>query len=64
MRGLTLTLSMAVTMSVWASSAPPLPPPADQQLARDMLKGLVEINTTHAHGSTEAANAIRRVGQV
>src|SRR5713101_4976704 len=59
MRGLTLTLSMAVTAPVWASSAPPLPPPADQQLARDMLKGLVEINTTHAHGSTEAAKAIQ-----
>ena len=36
-----------------------LPPAADRQLARDMLKTLVEINTTHAHGSTEAAQAIR-----
>jgi acetylornithine deacetylase/succinyl-diaminopimelate desuccinylase-like protein len=34
-------------------------PAEDQQLARDMLKGLVEINTTHAHGSTEAAKAIQ-----
>jgi acetylornithine deacetylase/succinyl-diaminopimelate desuccinylase-like protein len=35
------------------------PPAADQQLARDMFKTLVEINTTHAHGSTEAAKAIQ-----
>jgi acetylornithine deacetylase/succinyl-diaminopimelate desuccinylase-like protein len=59
MRGFVLTLSLAGTASVWASQAPPLPPPADQQLARDMLKTLVEINTTHAHGSTEAAKAIQ-----
>ena len=32
---------------------------ADRQLARDMLKTLVEINTTHARGSTEAAKAIQ-----
>jgi acetylornithine deacetylase/succinyl-diaminopimelate desuccinylase-like protein len=42
-----------------ALAAAPLPPAADQQLARDMLKTLVEINTTHAHGSTEAAKAIQ-----
>lgn len=59
MRGSMLTFGLAVTTSAWASSAPPLPPPADQQLARDMLKSLVEINTTHTHGSTEAAKAIQ-----
>jgi acetylornithine deacetylase/succinyl-diaminopimelate desuccinylase-like protein len=48
-----------VTTFAWASSPPPVPPPADQQLGRDMLKTLVEINTTHAHGSTEAAKAIQ-----
>jgi acetylornithine deacetylase/succinyl-diaminopimelate desuccinylase-like protein len=42
---------------VWAAA--PLPPDADRQLARDMLKTLIEINTTHAHGSTEAAKAIQ-----
>src|SRR5450631_882915 len=42
-----------------AWGAAPLPPAADQQLARDMLKTLIEINTTHAHGSTEAAKAIQ-----
>jgi acetylornithine deacetylase/succinyl-diaminopimelate desuccinylase-like protein len=45
--------------AVWAGAAP-LPPTTDQQLARDMLKSLVETNTTHAHGSTEAAKAIQR----
>jgi acetylornithine deacetylase/succinyl-diaminopimelate desuccinylase-like protein len=59
MRGLIAGLGLAVAATVWASPAPPLAPPADQQLARDMLKGLVEINTTHAHGSTEAAKAIQ-----
>src|ERR1700733_5610515 len=59
MRGMMAGLGLTVTAAVWASSAPPLPPPADQQLARDMLKSLVEINTTHAHGSTEAAKAIQ-----
>jgi acetylornithine deacetylase/succinyl-diaminopimelate desuccinylase-like protein len=54
-----LTLGLVVTMSAWASSATLVPPAADQQLARDMLKTLVEINTTHAHGSTEAAKAIQ-----
>ena len=52
-------LSLAATASAWAAGAPSLPPAADQQLARDMLKGLVEINTTHANGSTEAAKAIQ-----
>jgi acetylornithine deacetylase/succinyl-diaminopimelate desuccinylase-like protein len=59
MRGLMLSLGLVATMSAWGSPAPPLPPPADQQLARDMLKSLVEINTTHARGSTEAAKAIQ-----
>jgi acetylornithine deacetylase/succinyl-diaminopimelate desuccinylase-like protein len=59
MRGLILTLGLTVTMAAGAASTAPLPPPVDQQLARDMLKSLVEINTTHAFGSTEAAKAIR-----
>jgi acetylornithine deacetylase/succinyl-diaminopimelate desuccinylase-like protein len=59
MRGLMLILSLAAAATLQASPAPPLPPAADQQLAQDMLKSLVEINTTHAHGSTEAAKAIQ-----
>jgi len=43
-----------------ALAAAPLPPAGDQQLARDILKTLVEINTTHAHGSTAAALAIEQ----
>jgi acetylornithine deacetylase/succinyl-diaminopimelate desuccinylase-like protein len=58
-RGLTLTLGLAAATTLGASPAPPPPPSADQQLARDMLKGLVEINTTHAHGSTDAAKVIQ-----
>ncbi|MDP9008472.1 MAG: M20/M25/M40 family metallo-hydrolase [Pseudomonadota bacterium] len=37
-----------------------LPPPVDQGLARDIFKGLVELNTTHSHGTTPAAQAIQR----
>jgi len=59
MRVLVAGVGLAVAAAAWASPPPPLAPPADQQLARDMLKGLVEINTTHAHGSTEAAKAIQ-----
>jgi acetylornithine deacetylase/succinyl-diaminopimelate desuccinylase-like protein len=59
MRGLILTLALAGTAPAWTFSATPVPPSADQQLAREMLKSLVEINTTHEHGSTEAAKAIQ-----
>ena len=52
-----VVLACATTAGSWA--AVPLPPAVDQQLARDMLKTLVEINTTHARGSTEAAKAIQ-----
>ena len=58
MRGL-LILGLAFFPAAWAASASLLPPPTDRELARDMLKTLVEINTTHAHGSTEAAKAIQ-----
>ena len=40
-------------------AAAPVPPPVDSGLARDMLKALVEIDTTHAHGSTAAAKTIQ-----
>jgi acetylornithine deacetylase/succinyl-diaminopimelate desuccinylase-like protein len=59
MRTSLLALGLAVTATASASTVNPLAPPADQQLARDMLKTLVEINTTHSHGSTEAAKAIQ-----
>ena len=50
---------LALAVCAAARGAPLVPPPKDLELARDMLKTLVEINTTHAHGSTEAAQAIQ-----
>lgn len=38
----------------------PLPPPADRALARDILKELVETNTTFEHGTVPAAQAVAR----
>ena len=43
-----------------AASPGPLPPEPDRVLAREIFKELIEINTTHEHSSTEAAQAIRR----
>jgi acetylornithine deacetylase/succinyl-diaminopimelate desuccinylase-like protein len=57
MRGV-LILSLALSSSAWAAAVAPAPPAEDRTLAHDMLKTLVQINTTHAHGSTEAARAI------
>jgi acetylornithine deacetylase/succinyl-diaminopimelate desuccinylase-like protein len=59
MKGFVWLLSLVGTTCLAAASAPAIPPPTDQQLARDLLKTLVEINTTHEHGSTEAAKAIQ-----
>lgn len=41
-------------------ASPPVPPAADQALARDILKELIEINSTHAHGSTVVAEAVAK----
>ena len=64
MKRLLLTCCVTVTFGLasgaWAASPGPLPPAADQSLARDLFKELVEINTTHDHGSTQAAEAIQR----
>jgi acetylornithine deacetylase/succinyl-diaminopimelate desuccinylase-like protein len=59
MKGILSALAAAVAMTAGAAPSSPLPPPSDQQLARDMLKSLVEINTTHQYGSTEAAKAVQ-----
>jgi acetylornithine deacetylase/succinyl-diaminopimelate desuccinylase-like protein len=53
-------LAMAGTV---ASAAPPtssVPPPADQALARDILKELIGINTVEPRGSRPAAEAMAR----
>jgi acetylornithine deacetylase/succinyl-diaminopimelate desuccinylase-like protein len=52
--------AFGLTCGAWAAQPGPLPPAADQSLARNLFKELVEINTTHDHGSTQAAEAIRR----
>lgn len=51
-------LVSTILVSAVACADSLLPPPMDEELARDMFKTLVEINTTHAHGSTAAARAI------
>lgn len=43
-----------------ASPAGALPPVADQRLGRAIFAELIELNTTHAQGSTVAARAIER----
>jgi acetylornithine deacetylase/succinyl-diaminopimelate desuccinylase-like protein len=53
------TLTLASTVHGLAATPGPLPPAADRQLARDIFKELIEINTTHARGSTAAALVIR-----
>ena len=53
-----VALSCACASGTWAAPGP-LPPPDDQALARALFEELVGINTTHAYGSTQAAEAIR-----
>src|SRR3979490_1850809 len=53
-------LALATVSTTWASTPGPLPPKADQELARDILRELVDINTTHDHGSTAAAQVIQQ----
>jgi len=51
----------AICAAVNAAASPgTLPSESDRVLAREIFKELIEINTTHEHGSTEAAQAIRR----
>ncbi|HEY1927950.1 MAG TPA: peptidase M20, partial [Caulobacteraceae bacterium] len=42
------------------AQTPPVAPPNDQALGREILKQLVEADTTHARGSTAAAQDIAR----
>ncbi len=53
-------LSVAASTAAFAAPPAAAPPTADRELGREVLKELIEINTNHDHGSTEAANAIAR----
>jgi len=55
-----LFATIGVAGTALAASPSTMPPPQDVQLGRAIFKELIEINTTHDHGSTEAANAIAR----
>ena len=59
--GLLCTAALAMSLANAATGATPgpAPPAADRKLARDIFRELIEINTTHAYGSTAAATAIR-----
>jgi acetylornithine deacetylase/succinyl-diaminopimelate desuccinylase-like protein len=56
-------LSAVLASSTVASAATPgpgpLPPPADQELARSLLREMIESRTTHNVGSTDLAKAIQ-----
>src|SRR4249920_2809122 len=54
------TVTFGLALGAWAAPPGPLPPAVDQSLARNLFKELVEINTTHEHGSTQAAEVIQR----
>jgi len=48
------------TSTAWAAAPGPVPPTADLELARDILRELVNINTTHEQGSMAAAQVIQQ----
>jgi acetylornithine deacetylase/succinyl-diaminopimelate desuccinylase-like protein len=55
--------SLSLTLLAYAAGArapSTLPPPEEVQRARAMFKTLIEINSTHSHGSTEAAKVIQQ----
>lgn len=52
--------ALAVATAGHAAPKPsPLPPAADRQLAHDILKELIAIDTVHEHGTLPAAQAIQ-----
>jgi acetylornithine deacetylase/succinyl-diaminopimelate desuccinylase-like protein len=55
-----VTATLLIAVSALAGDLPPAPQPPDavKALALDVLKTLVETNTTHAQGSTLAAQAL------
>ncbi|HEX5376958.1 MAG TPA: M20/M25/M40 family metallo-hydrolase [Phenylobacterium sp.] len=52
--------ALALATAAHAAEKPaPLPPPADQKLAHDILAELIAINTVHEQGTLKAAQAIQ-----
>ena len=51
---------LCLAVSDQAQAAGPMPPPAYQAMARDILKELIEINSVHANGSAVAAQALAK----
>jgi acetylornithine deacetylase/succinyl-diaminopimelate desuccinylase-like protein len=48
-------------MKTLLAAAPgPLPPAADLELGREILKELVDVNSTHSHGTTEIAHLVEK----
>src|SRR3569833_159022 len=60
MKTLAALLTFTCVATTWAAAPGPLPPQADQDLGRDLLRELVNINTTHDHGSTAAAQVMQQ----
>ncbi len=58
MKSLALAVACAAFASVALAQTSPLPPPATQALAHDMLKQIVSIDTVHDHGTRPAAEAL------
>ncbi len=50
--------ALAFAAAAHAAEPGPLPPPADQALSHDILKDLVEINTTYDKGTVAAAQVV------
>ena len=50
----------AACAALAAAPATPLPPPANQKLAHDIFKELVEIESIHSKGTMETARAVQR----
>ncbi len=51
-------LAGSLTTPGFAAAPTNLPPPVDQALGRELLKALIETDTTHAKGSTGLASAL------
>jgi hypothetical protein len=59
-----LCAALGLTLAPAAQAAGPMPPPAYQAMARDILKELIETNSIHANGSTVAAQRVAKLALV